>query len=81
MNEQPDRPDMVLELLGERQGLPHQSGNPLPQGVVQALDITRQAAVFAHGLMSFARNHRDVGLPKIGVDFGALSIDRWDGLP
>lgn len=41
MDEQPDGPNVVLELFGERQGLPYQSGYPLPEGVVQPLDVTR----------------------------------------
>jgi hypothetical protein len=40
MDEQLDGSNVVPELFGERQHLPHQSGNPLPQRVVQALDVT-----------------------------------------
>ncbi len=42
MDEQPDGPDVILELLGERQGLSHQSCDSLPQGVVQALDLSQR---------------------------------------
>ena len=81
MDEQPDGPDVVLELLGERQGLSHQSRHPLPQRVVQTLDVTGQAAIFTDRLMPFAGNDRDIGFPKICIHLGTLAIDRWNGLP
>ena len=67
MDEQPDGPNVVLELLGERQGLSHQSRNSLPQRVVQALDVTRQSTLFTDRLMPFAGNDRDIGFPKICI--------------
>ena len=81
MNEQPDGPNVVLKLLGERQGLSYQSSNPLPQRVVQPLNVTGQATVFAHRLMSFTRDDRNVGFPEIRVDLGTLAINGWNGLP
>ena len=55
MNEHPYCPDVIHELLRERQRLPHQSRNPLPQRVVHSFYIARQAAIFADSNMPFAR--------------------------
>ncbi len=69
MDEHPDRTDVILDLLGKGQCLPHQPRNPLPQGGVQPFDIARQAAVFANSNMPLDRNHHiDVGLPIACID-------------
>jgi hypothetical protein len=54
-----------LDLLENGKGLPHQPGNPLPQPVVQAIDVTRHTAIFADSLVPFVRNDRDVGFPEV----------------
>ena len=74
MNEHPYCPDVIHELLRERQRLPHQSRNPLPQRVVHSFYIARQAAIFADSNMPFARNDVDVGLPVVGVDLCTWSV-------
>ncbi len=81
MDEHPNRTNVILNLFGKGQRLPHQPRNPLPQGVVQAFNVACQAALFTRSRMAFAGNDGDVSLPVIGIDFGTLSLDRRDGLP
>jgi len=55
MDEVPNCSDMVGNLLGKRKCFAYQSSNPLPQGVVEALDVIRFATVFADNSMSLVR--------------------------
>ncbi len=55
MHKIPNCPNVVTQLLGEGQGLTHQAPDPLPQGIVEALNIAGFASVLAHRSMSFAR--------------------------
>src|SRR5262245_37987558 len=52
-----DGPDMVGELLGERQRLTHQAGDALTQRVVEPLDVISFARQFADCLMLRGGNH------------------------
>jgi len=55
MHKIPNCPNVVTQLLGERQGFPHQAPDPLPQGVVEALNIVGFSSFFAYRSMSLAR--------------------------
>jgi hypothetical protein len=48
----------------EGQRLPHQSSNPLPQGVVEPLNVARQTTLFAHSTVALTNNCL-VGFPVV----------------
>lgn len=73
----PDCSNMIDHLLGERERLAHQTTTPLPQRVVESLDMVRLSALLADGPMAFGRDDRRVGLPKVGVTDGTLPVHCW----
>ena len=74
MHKGPDSPEMVLQLLRERQRTANKTRNPLPQGAVEAFNAVGFAAALAHSFMALAREHFGIRLPKIGVEDGALPV-------
>ena len=59
-----DGPDMIGKLLGERQRLAHQTGDALPQRVVEALNVIGLTRQFADRFMLRSRNDPGpAGLP------------------
>jgi len=81
MDKVPDGTDVVLPLLRERQGLAHQAADPLPQRVVQPLDMAGLPAVFAHWTVAFRWEDAGIGVRKIAVAHRTLAIDRWLRFP
>ena len=81
MDEQPNRTDMIGELFGERERLAQQARTALAKGMVEALDRGRLAAGFIDDLVAFGRQDSGIGLEKIGVADGSLSIIRWERIP
>ena len=55
MDKHPDGTNVILQLLGKGQCLPHEPRNPLPQGVVQSFDVARQTAASGAVAVSLVR--------------------------
>jgi len=66
--------------LGERQALPDEAPDPLPQREVPPLDVRRQAALLAGRRVLLGRDHELVRLPEVAEAVGA-AIGRRDGRP
>ncbi len=66
--------------FAERDGSSRQSCEPLPQDVVEALDVTRLSVALACGDMLLRRQHDFVRFPKISVEHAAFVIS-GDSLP
>ena len=49
MAEEPDRPDMVRQLLRERERLAHQARHPLAERTIEALDVVRLTFLLPDG--------------------------------
>lgn len=62
MNEIPDGTDMIGKFFGEGQGLTHQTTTALTKGVVEAFDVTGQAAGFIHSLMALGWQNAGIRL-------------------
>jgi hypothetical protein len=75
MDKIPNRPNMIVNLFRERerQRFPHQATDPLPEHVVQALDMARLSAFLADGTMPLRRQHTRIRFPEIGVTDGILA--------
>jgi hypothetical protein len=67
--------DMVGQLLGERQGFTHETGNTLPQGIVKALDVIGRPGFFRDGLL-LGWNYAFVNLILIRIERRLLTIYR-----
>ena len=72
----------LMQQIGfrEGQGLAHQTTEPLPQRVIQALDMGRLAGVFTYRAVLTRRNDLLVRLPEIGVT-DAAPIGTWNTPP
>ena len=66
--------------LGERQALPDEAPEPLPQSVVPPLDVGRQAGLFTRGGVLLRRDDELVRLPEIAEAVTAAVSGR-DGSP
>ena len=68
---------------GKRQSLADEASQPLSQGVVPALDVSRLTGFFATGSMLFVGDDLVVGLPEIRVAMtrSISSRDRFPQLP
>lgn len=74
MNEKPYCTYMAFQFFGKRKGFTHESGDPLPDRVVETFDIIRHSAILSDGTVTFGREDSFVSPPKIGVNNGALTI-------
>ena len=66
--------------LGERQTLSDETSEPLPQSVVPALDMRRQASLFARCRVLLRRDDQLRGFPKVAVAMRP-TIAGWYLLP
>ena len=80
-DEVPERAEVVPGALGERQGLAHEPGAPLPQGTPEALDVGREAGVLAHGSVPGRRDHHLVRGQEIGVHRDPGPVPARERLP
>jgi hypothetical protein len=67
MHKIPNSPNVVLQRLGKGQGFSHQSRHPLPQRIVESLDVAGLACFFSHCSMAFAGVELPHRLPKVRV--------------
>jgi len=81
MDNIPDCPTMMFDLFRERQRLPHQAADPLPERVVQALDMACLAAFLAYRTLPFRRQHAGVRIPAIAGTDRTLAIHGGQRLP
>ncbi len=81
VDELPNRTNMILNLLRERQRLAYQSSNPLPQCVVEPLTVVCLPAILAHRPVSLRWQHTRIRLPEIAVADRTLAVDRWQRPP
>ena len=81
MDEIPDGSLVVLDFLGKRERLADQPGNPLAEGVIEALNIAGFACFFADGFVALGGEHKSISLPEIGVDESTLPVNPWQRIP
>ena len=81
MGKIPDRANLIVDFLRERQHLAHQTADPLAQGVIQSLTMARLTAILADWPMALRRQHTGIGIPKIARTDGTLAIDRGQRIP
>ena len=81
VDEIPDGSFVVLNLFRKRQGFSDPAGNPLTKRVVEALNITGFARLFADRFVAFGGQNLGIGLPEIRMDKGALAIHCRQGVP
>ena len=74
MNKIPNSSNMVFQLFRERQCFSHQSGNALPQRIIESFNVIGFASFLANGKMACGRKDRRIGFPKVGVTQGVLPI-------
>ena len=77
VDEIPDGADVIFDLLGTRQCLPHEPRNALPQGAIEPFNMIGPTTLFADSPMSFGRPSGLSSFPEIAVAHCALAIDRW----
>jgi hypothetical protein len=82
----PDRSDVVLDLLGERQGCPHQPGDALAERIVKPLDVLGLTRLLRDGLVLLGWDHAFVDFVLIRIEggysapFGGVSRDHNDDM-
>lgn len=59
VDKKPQGTDVILKLLGKRQGFAHEASTTLSKGVVKPLNMVGEASLFANRTMAFG-----------GKDFG-----------
>src|SRR5262245_19398144 len=74
-NEILDRTDVMRQFFGERESLTHQTGDTLPQGIVEPLDVIGFACFLGDGLVPLRRNHAGVGVISIRMEGGLFTVD------
>jgi hypothetical protein len=72
---------MQFEIFAKGERFSHQIGTPLPQCVVQSLDMIGFTGLFRHWAVAFGRKHTRIGTPLISLDNRALPIRSWQRLP
>lgn len=81
MNEVPDRSNVIVHLLGERQGFSHQSRDSLAQGAVESFNPIGQTTLLANCPMPLTGENCCIRCPEVGIADGTLSVDWRQGLP
>jgi len=81
VDEIPQQANVIAQTPGKSQTAPDKSRDSLTQGVVEALDIARFAALLANNPMPFLRQHRPISLPIISVDHGTLAVEPRQQIP
>ena len=76
-----DRPDVVRQILRERERLAYQPRDPLPQRTVKPLDAARQPRPLAAGYVPLGRDDALVRLPVGAVEGRPPPIKVRDSLP
>lgn len=81
VNEIPDSRFMMREFLRERKCFTDQSGNTLSEGIVKTFNIAGFSCLFANRFVTLNWQETGISLPEIGMDKGALAINRRQGMP
>lgn len=81
MNKIPNSSNMVFKLFRERQCFSYQSRNALPKRIVESFNVIGFASFFTNGQMACGRKDGRIGLPKIGITQGVLTIVKWERVP
>jgi len=71
---------MESQRLGERQGFPHVTGEPLTDRVMPALDRSPRARFLVHGAVGRPGEDGSIGRPEVAIA-STTSIGFRDGLP
>ncbi len=69
-----------LIVLGKRQRSPDETPQPLPQNVVEPLNVAGLSSPFARGLMLVSGHYIGIDRPEIRVTEAAL-VSCWDAFP
>ena len=77
MHKVPNCANMILDFLGERERLPNQSRNTLPNRAIKSLDMIRFPGFFSDRMMPFFGKNAVIGFPEIRIaDRPFLVYDR-----
>ena len=76
MHEHPYRTYMVIGLLREGEGFPHESGYPLAHGIIGPPDMICFSAFFGDGFATCRRKGFVIRFPKIRINNSTLTICR-----
>lgn len=71
---------MHLIRFRKRQGFAHKPGQPLPQGVVESLDVIGLPTAFRDGMMGQGIEYLGIGVPEIAVRVAPF-VGRRNALP
>jgi hypothetical protein len=74
-DEKLDGADVIRQVFGERQRLAHQTGNALPQGVVEAFNVIGFACLLRDGSVPLYRNHTCIGFILVRMKRGLFTVD------
>jgi hypothetical protein len=77
-DEEFDGTDVGRQLFGEREGIAHQTGNTLPQGVIEAFGVIGFARFLRDGSVPLRRNHTRVGFILVRMKRGLFPLYRRD---
>jgi len=73
--------DMISQLFGEGQCVPHQTGDALPQGVIETLNVVGLPGLLRDGFVSCRRNHPCVDGILVGIEHCPLAVHRGQVVP
>jgi len=76
-----DGADMIGQLFGECQGVTYETGNALPQRVIEPLDVISFPGFLRDGFMLSSRNHSCVDFIFIRIEHRLLTIHRGEVCP
>jgi hypothetical protein len=69
-DEIPDRSDVMLDFLGERQGCTHQPGDALAERIVKPLDVIGLTRLLRDGFVLLGWDHAFVDFVLIRIECG-----------
>jgi len=71
-----DGPDMVGQLFRERECVPDQTRNALPQRVIEALDVIGFPGLLRDGAVLLRRNHPSIDVILVCMERRLFTISR-----
>jgi len=71
-----DGTDLIGQLFGEGQGVPPQTGDTLPQGVIEPLDVVGFPGLLRDGFVLRLPNHPCVDCILGGIECRLLAVHR-----
>jgi hypothetical protein len=76
-NEVLDGTDVMRQCLGEREGLAHQTGNALPQRVIEALNMIGFPGFLRNGAVLLRGYHPFIDFILVCMERRLFTVDHW----